>query len=123
MTSRAVSDRADPFEIERRLEIRQQIDTRRDIVEGLRPPAAVSDSPVLEIPRCAAAAGQVLAEPVHQRAVVTRLPVAAVDDDDDRMQPLPVGKKQLSELAGVIPVPVQRACDGASVAPSEHVDD
>ena len=118
----AVPDRANSIEIERYFEIGQQIDSRGDVGEGLRPATAVPYTPVFEVPGSETPPSEVLAEPRHQRAVPASPPVAAVDDHDDCVRPAAVGQEQLAELARVIPVTVQRAVDCASVAPSEHAD-
>jgi hypothetical protein len=51
---------------------------------------------------------EVLAQGRHERAVVARAPVAAVDDDDDaREPPVVVRKEQLAELARVVSVAME----------------
>ena len=56
--ARAVPDRPDAREIERRVELRERVDPGGDVEERLRPAAAVPDAPVLEVPR---------GEPVRRR--------------------------------------------------------
>jgi hypothetical protein len=106
VTAGAVSDRADPVEVEWGVELGEEIDSGRDVEERPRPAAAVPDAPVLEVPGREAVRREVLAERRHQRAVVTRAPVAAVDHDDDR-GPVSARETQLPDLARVLPVPVQ----------------
>ena len=53
--------------------------------------------------------GEVGAEAVHQRPVVLRLPVPAMDDDRDRERPGAGREEQLPELAGMVAVRVRRA--------------
>jgi len=122
LTACAVTDRANSIEIERGLEIGQQVDPRGDVGERLRPATAVSCAPVFEVPRGEIFPREVLAKSRHQRPVVARFPVAAVDDHDHCMRPAAVGQEQLAELARIVSVSVQRALDRASVAPSEHID-
>jgi hypothetical protein len=116
MPSGAVPDRADAIEIDGVPEAGQEVDSRRDVEKGLGPAAAVPDAPVLEIPGGKAVLGQVLAEARHQRSVVARSPVAAVDDDDDRIRTVAVGDEQLTVLARIVSVAVQRALDPPSLA-------
>jgi hypothetical protein len=115
MSSRAVPDRADSLEVHWRLDGGEKVDSRSDVEERLRPAAAVPDAPVLEIPGSEAAPGEVLAEPRHQRPVVARPPVTAVDDHDDRVRSALVRDEQLGELARVVSVAVQRALDAPSL--------
>jgi hypothetical protein len=110
-----VPDCADPLEVDRRLDGGEEVDSRSDVQERLRPTAAVPDAPVLEVPGCEAVYGEILAEPGHQRPVVARPPVAAVDDDDDRVRSALVRDEQLGELARVVSVAVQRALDAPSL--------
>ena len=120
MPAGTVPDRGDAVEVQRCDEIGQKVDSGGHIGKRLRPAAAVSDPPVLEIPGHDIVPSQVLAERRHQRAVIARLPEAAVDDDDDPVRPGLVWKKQLAVLARVVSVAVPRGLDGASVACSER---
>src|SRR3954469_9464334 len=69
-----------------RRELDQVVDARRDVLERVRPAAAVAEAPVLEVPRRPAAGDEVLAQRPHQLAPEARAPEAAVDDDGDRDQ-------------------------------------
>ncbi len=89
MPARAVPDHPDAFEIQWYIELAQEIDPRGHVRERLGPAAAVPDAPVLEIPGGDAPMDEVFAELRHHRAVVGRLPEAAVDDDDDPVRPGP----------------------------------
>ena len=109
----AVPDRADPFEVERGVEGCEEIDPGRDVEERLRPPAAVSDAPVLEVPGGEPVCREIRAQPVHQRAVVGGPPVAAVHHHDDRMPPGAARERQLADLARVVAVAVVGAFDRA----------
>ena len=120
LTAGAVSDRADSIEVERGLEVGQQVDPRGNVGERLWPATAVSYTAVLQVPRGDTRTGKILAEPRHQRPVPARFPIAAMYDYDHRVEAPALGHEQLAELARVIPVAVQRAFDHASVAPSEH---
>jgi hypothetical protein len=102
-----VPDRADPVEVERGVELREQIDAGGDVEEGLGPTSAVPDASVFEVPRREPVGREVLAERRHQRAVVASSPVAAVDDDDDRRRSPAVGEMELAELARVVSVAMQ----------------
>ena len=99
----------DAREIERRVELLERVDCRRDVEERLRPPASRPDAPVLEVPRGEAVGGEVDADPLHQRAVVLRAPVPAVHDDGNRMRPGARGEEELHELARVGAVGVRRS--------------
>ena len=113
MPAGAVTDGADPIEIERRLQVAERIDPCRDVDKRLRPAAAVANATVLEVPRGQSTVREVLADSRHQGAVVLSLPVAAVNDDDDGVWPVPVRDEQLAVLACVFSVAVNRALDGA----------
>ena len=96
-------------EIERRLEVGEEVDARSDVQEGRRPSAPRPDPPVLEIPCGEPVPGEVEAQIGHERAVVLRLPVAAVNDDDDREGSGARREEELPELARVGAVGVRRA--------------
>ena len=98
-----------PGEIERSVERLEEVDGRRDVEERLGPASAATDAAVLDVPGRQPVRAQVEAERIHQRAVVARAPVPAVDDDDDRVRPTPVRQEQLPELARMGAV----AVDGA----------
>ena len=89
VAARAVPDRADPPEVERRVEIGEEVDAGRDVQEGLGPAAAVPDAPVLEVPDREAILGEVRAKLGHQRQVVPRSPVPTVDEYGDGERPCP----------------------------------
>jgi hypothetical protein len=104
-----VPDRNHASEVERRVDIRQEVDSCDDVEEGRRPPAARSHAPVFEVPRGQPVRGEVVADAGHQRAVVLRASVAAVHHDTHPMWTRPRGHEQLSELARVRAVGVHRA--------------
>lgn len=106
LSSGGVADRDHPREVEACRKIGKRVDPGSDVVEGLGPTAARSNAPVLEIPGREAVLHKVGAEPVHQGAVVTRTPVAAVHDDDDRMSARTAGQEELCDLTRIAAVRV-----------------
>jgi hypothetical protein len=101
----AVSDRDDPGRID--VQFGEQIDSGGDVGEGPRPPAAVADPPILEIPGGVAPRGEVFGQRPSERKVVPRPPEAAVDDDD-RPERRVVRTGQLTELGRIRSVAVDR---------------
>jgi hypothetical protein len=81
----------------------ERVDGGGDVVERLRVAAAAAQAAVLEVPRRPAGRGEVVADPVHQRAVVAVAPEAAVDQHGDS-RARAVGARQLAELRRVRPV-------------------
>ena len=112
MPSRGMPDRTDVREIERRVELGEKVDCRTDVVEGVGPAATCADAPVLDVPRGEAVRSEVGAEALHQRPVVLRLPVPAVDDDRDGKRPGAGREEELCELTRVVAVGVRRAGHG-----------
>src|SRR6185312_9704554 len=98
-----------PREIERCVELGEEVDTGRDVQKGRRPSASRPDPSVLEIPRGEPVPGEVEAEIGRERAVVLRLPVAAVNDDDHRERSGARREEELPELTRVRAVGVRRA--------------
>jgi hypothetical protein len=80
----------------------ERLDRGHDVLERLRPAAAVAQPPVLDVPRRPAAPREVTRDSVLQLAPVTRPPEAAVDENRDT-DGLARGE-QLAELGRVVPV-------------------
>src|SRR5690606_33074630 len=78
---------------------RQQLDARRDVVEGGRGATAVADTPVLEVEHAPAPGRQVLCRRAAQREVVAGPPEPAVDDHHG--PPRPRHRRPLGVLRGV----------------------
>ena len=109
MSSRRVSDGHDTRQIERRLEVGKEVDSRSDVQEGRRPSAPRPDASVLDIPRGEPVRGKIEAEIGHERAVVLGFPVAAVNDDDHSEGSGARREEELSKLARVGAVRMRRA--------------
>ena len=78
---------------------------RLDVVEGARPAAAgVAEAPVLDVPRRDAVGGEVDAQVPGMGQVVDRLPVAAVEHDDERERPAACRQAQVTELEWLVAV-------------------
>jgi anthranilate phosphoribosyltransferase len=89
-------------------ELIQVVDPRCHVLERRRPAAASAEPPVLQIPRGPAGTREVLAQGVHQRAVVRVAPEAAVDHHHHRGV---THAKQFTELARMVAVAVDSAGD------------
>src|SRR5262249_27669848 len=103
-----MSDRKEALEVERRVELDEEVDTGCDIVERVGPAPASSDAAVLEVPRRHPVRREVDADVGHERAVVARAPVAAVEDDCDGVRPDARGDEKLPDLAPARAVGVRR---------------
>ena len=91
-----------------------QVATSRKL-SGQPPPAA--DASELHVPGGEAVGREIDAEIGHQRPVVLRLPVPAVDDDRHPERSGPAREEELSELARVAAVGVRRAGHARDDAP------
>jgi len=106
-----MADRDDALEIERQVELCERVRSRRHVRECLRPASASTGAPVFEVPRRDTLGRKVRADVRHERAVVARSPVAAVQDDGDAVRSFSPREEELAELAAIGPVPVDRAFD------------
>jgi hypothetical protein len=96
-----VAEERDAVEVERipHRELRGERQRAADVLDGRRPAAAdVADAPVLDVPRRDPARGEVDAEVSRVDQVPVRLPVAAVDDDEEGERTAARGQAQVAEL-------------------------
>ena len=106
LAARGVAEHRHAVEVQRPVvEPLEVIDRRRDILEGLRPAAALlAEPPVLDVQRDVAAPREVQAQRAHDEARVGRLPVAAVQHDDHRVRPAADRRVQVGDLARMLAV-------------------
>src|SRR5712691_9778525 len=77
----------------------QIIHSARHIEKGAGPRAAlIANAPVLDIPRRVTPTGEVLRQPIHQREIIARAPVATMNKRNNWMWPGAIGQVQFSEL-------------------------
>ena len=76
------------------------VDRGSDVLERSRPAAAfLPDPPVLDVPRCDTATGQVDRQGRHERSIPARPPEPAVEKDDARPRPtVPRGQVEVRDL-------------------------
>jgi len=96
-----VTEQRDTFEIERvaQRKLGRERERAADVL-GRRGPAAadVADATVLDVPRRDPARGEIDAEVAGVGEVRIRLPVAAVDDDEERERRVVRRQPQIAEL-------------------------
>jgi len=102
-----VPDDAHAREIQRRVERAQVVDRGGHVGERVRPPAAVAQAAVLDVPYRQPAAAQIARERARDALAVALVPRAAVDQHDDRMRPGVARQVQLGVLLAVLAVAVQ----------------
>src|SRR3954451_16145781 len=105
----------EPWIVERR----ELVDPVGDVVEGHRIAAtlAAPDPAVLHVPGCVAAPDEVRRERLHDDLPVGRAPVAAVDQDNDRMRAVAIARD--IEIAAVL----ARRAVAVLLAVREEVED
>ena len=109
VAARRVADRDDDAQLLDKSN--QVVDAGGHVLERLRPAAPSAKPPVLQVPGRPAGACEVLAESVHQRAVVGVPPEAAVDDHRHGSTLRAGGEEQLAELARMVAIAVDSAGD------------
>ena len=101
MPSGRVAEQRYPLEVERvaHRELGRELERTADVLDRRRPAAAdVADAPVLDIPGRDPPRGEIDAEVPGVDQVPDCLPVAAVDDDEEREHPVARRQPQVPEL-------------------------
>ena len=120
LSPRRVADGDDALEIERRVQLREQVDAGCDVEEGLGPTASAADAPVLEVPGGEPVGREIDAEIGHQRPVVLAFQYPPWTTTATPGGPGPPGRKSSPSWLGSAAVGVRRAGHAPDDAPKQR---